>query len=315
LRADAMGQCGFLTGGGHAMGGKKRRSAPPKPSIPPKPWYRRGSAWGTGTILGTVIAGVLIAVIVKLLNLNSSDQPATPQSASAPAPLTVRTSGPGLSAKTTIFYIGGQDTTFVTKNGFGPQGQLLALMKHAGSTSNPKLFPTFRGAGAIQAGTMLLRLVLTGESSQGIRILNVTPIIVARTRPWHGDLFSAGPQGSPSNIQTLLNLDNPFPTVRSSFDGKPYFQERTITLRLGEQEVIIMQVTSSHAYFAFKLGVDYLAGSQPHSLILTDQIKPFEISAINCTGNNAWVKYSHVFAPNGQFQYVPYNKAIPCPVN
>ena len=256
-----------------------------------------------------------LAIVVAVLIAWHPWSGGTQLPAPAPAPLTVRTSGPGLSAKTTIFYTGGQDTTFVTKNGFAPQGQLLALMKHTGSTSNPKLFSTFRGAGAIQAGTMLLRLVLTGESSQGIRILNITPIIVARTRPWHGDLFSTGPQGSPSNIQTLLNLDNPFPTVRSSFDGKPYFQERTITLRLGEQEVIIMKVTSSHAYFAFKLGVDYLAGSQPHSLILTDQIKPFEISAFNCTGKNAWAKYSHVFAVNGQFQYVPYNKAIPCPVN
>ena len=284
-----------------------RSSARNHPPAPRRPWWKRHAKQAGAVVIPA--AGVLVGAWFLWFA-------GPPQSAQPGAPLTVHTSGPGLSAKTAIFYGGGQDIAFVTKSGFEPQGQLLALMKQPESASNPKLFPMFRDAGAIPAGTMLLRLVLTGESNQTIRVLNITPIIVARTRPWHGDLFSAGgPQGSPPDIQTLLSLDDSFPTVRSGFDGKPYFQQRTITLRPGEQEVIIMQVTSSHAYFAFKLQVDYLAGSRSLSLILTDQAKPFEISAFNCTGKNAWASYSHAFAVNGLLQYVPTTEAVQCPAN
>ena len=302
-------KCGELLQMDSRRGSSSARYHPPGSG---RPWWKRHKKQAGAVVIPA--AGVLVgAWFLWIAGPPQSAPPASPGSteSSTAAPPTALTSGPGLSVNTTMYYIGGQDTTFVTKNGFEPSGQLLALMEHA--VGNPKLFPMFRDAGAIQAGTMILRFVLTGESSQGIRILNMTPIIVTKGPPWHGDLFAAPNQGSPSNLQALLNFDESFPTVRSGYDGRPYFQERTITLRPGEQEIIIMQVTSNRAYYAFKLKVDYLVGSQARSLTLTDQPGPFEISGFNCTGNNAWASYDHSFALNGLAQYVPTQEAIQCP--
>jgi hypothetical protein len=48
----------------------------------------------------------------------------------------------------------------------------------------------------------------------------------------------------------------------------------------------VITVTARHHFFAFKLRVDYLVGSRPHSLTLTNQGKPFELSAFNCVRKN-----------------------------
>src|SRR5450755_2984586 len=119
-----------------------------------RPWWKRHKKQAGAVVIPA--AGVLVGAWFLWIAGPPQNRP-PPASAgstesSTAAPPTALTPGPGLSVNTAMYYIGGQDTTFVTKNGFEPSGQLLALMEHTEGVGNPKLFPMFRDAGAIQAG-------------------------------------------------------------------------------------------------------------------------------------------------------------------
>lgn len=139
-----------------------------------------------------------------------------------------------------------------------------------------------------------MRLVFTGESSQGVRILGITPIILKRAAPWHGDLFMFPPQGEAPSVRTSLNLDGTFPTVMDNATGRPYFEEKTITLQRAEQEVVIMQASATRGYVAYRLRIDYLIGTQQRDVVISDRGKPFELSAANCIRKNT-ESYGKVF--------------------
>src|SRR5439155_4741188 len=96
-----------------------RSSARNQPPAPRRPWWKRHAKQAGAVVIPA--AGVLVgAWFLWIAGPPQSAPPALSGStqSSAAAPLTVHTSGPGLSAKTTIFYGGGQDTAFVTKSGF-----------------------------------------------------------------------------------------------------------------------------------------------------------------------------------------------------
>jgi hypothetical protein len=219
-----------------------------------------------------------------------------------------------LSVKASLLYLGGDDTTFVTKRGFIPTGEMHILLSHTEAPNDPRLFPLLRSAGAIQAGTMIVRLVFTGESARGVRILNITPVVIDRAAPWHGDLFIAAGQGQPQVIQTTLNLDSPIPVVRAGNTDRPYFEQHTITLHANEQEVVDIAVKSSRAFFAYNLKIDYLAGTKARQLLVTDGGRPFKISAFHCV-TKAVMAYDYAMTLNGLFQYIPikYPSKVPGP--
>lgn len=215
----------------------------------------------------------------------------TASRSAAPLP-TTSTSASGLDIQSSTFYFPGVDTFFVTKNTFQPTGQVAATLVNAPS---PEYLSVFRNVGAVNQAQTVLRLVFTGESPQGIRILNITPIILKRAAPWHGDLFEFPLQGEASTVRTSLDLDGTFPTVEDSATGEPYFEEKTITLQQGDQEVVIMQVTTSLGFVAYTLRVDYLVGTQQRDVIINDHGQPFELSAVNCVRKN-YQSYGLVFA-------------------
>jgi hypothetical protein len=219
---------------------------------------------------------------------NSSLQTASPSAAALP---TTSASASGLNVQSSTFYVPGIDTYFVTKNTFQPTGQIAATVVNAPSA---EYLSVFRNVGAINQTWTVLRLVFTGESQQGIRILNITPIIVKRAPPWHGDLFLFPIQGEAPSVQTSLNLDDTFPTVMDSATGRPYFEEKTITLQQGEQEVVIIQITATRGYVAYTLRIDYLVGTQQRDVIINDHGQPFELSAVNCIRKNV-ESYGQVF--------------------
>lgn len=253
------------------------------------------------TIVGAVLTAIMTAAVTNGFGLlvaehpggvpptgQQSARPASPRAALLP---TATASGSGLDVQTSTFFLVGVDTAFVTKNTFEPNGQIAAALVNAES---PVYLSIFRNAGAINEQSTALRLVFSGESTQGVRILDITPVILKRAPPWHGDLFGFYPQGTEPTVQTSLDLDDTFPAVTDSATGRPYFEEKTIILRQGEQEVVIMRVTASRGYVAYELKVEYLVGTQERSVTLTDRGRPFELSAVNCPLKNV-MSYGHVF--------------------
>ena len=219
---------------------------------------------------------------------SATTTPASPGSALLPA---TSASVVGLDVETSTFYLPGFDTAFVTKNTFEPTGKVAATLVNAPSAAYLSIF---HDVGAINEGSTALRLIFTGESQQGVRILNITPIILKRAAPWRGDLFAFPLQGEKPTIQTSFNLDDTFPTVKDGATGRPYFEEKTITLKQGEQEVVIMQVMASRGYVAYMLRVDYLVGAQQRNVTLNDHGRPFELSAVNCPSKDV-ASYGRAF--------------------
>lgn len=271
------------------MSRKKRpanaqRRQQPQPSVR-VPWWKRPLVWvgGLVTAIALGIAGSFGSGLGQDLFSSTVGQSSSAASGSDSSKSTLfpRTSasGVGLDVETSTFLFPGVDTAFVTKNVFEPTGKVAATLVDAPSAAYLSLF---HDIGAINEGSTALRLIFTGESQQGVRILDITPTILKRAAPWHGDLFDFPLQGESPTIQTSINLDDTFPTVRDNATGQPYFEEKTITLGRGEQEVVIMQVRATRGYVAYMLRVDYLVGTQQKSVTLNDHGKPFQLSAVNC---------------------------------
>src|SRR5450631_2876429 len=111
-----------------------RSSARNHRPAPRRPWWKRHAKQAGAVVIPA--AGMLVGAWFLWFAGPPQSAPSGSTQSSAAAPLTVHTSGPGLSAKTAIFYGGGEeDTALVTKRGFEPQGQLLALMKHPESAT------------------------------------------------------------------------------------------------------------------------------------------------------------------------------------
>jgi hypothetical protein len=235
------------------------------------------AAWIAGGC--AVLAAIITAVAPPLLSSGPNPSPTPTLANVASAVPTTSASAYGLDVQSSIFLDPGIDSFFVTKNTFQPTGQVAATFVNA---PDPGYLSIFHSVGAINQGSSVLRLIFTGESKQGIRILNIAPIILKRAAPWHGDLFEFPLQGIAPTVQTNLNLDDTLPVVTDGKTGQPYFANDTITLRQGEQEVVIMRVTATQGYVAYTLRVDYLVGTQQHDVIISDQGKPFELSAVNC---------------------------------
>jgi hypothetical protein len=282
---------------------RKRRStsARPRPAKRPPvkvPWWKRPLVW-VGSVLSALALGVAGAfgsgLGQSLFSTAAGQQPSQSDTAASPDAAALpptSTSASGLDIQSSTFWLPGVNTFFVTKNTFQPTGQVAATLTNAPSIAYLSIF---RNAGAVNQSRTVLRLIFTGESRQGIRILNITPIILMRAAPWHGDLFEFPLQGVAPTLNTDLDLDGTFPAVKKSATGQPYFEENTITLRQGEQQVVIMQVDASRGFVAYKLQVDYLVGTQQRDAVISDHGQPFELSAANCIRKN-FESYGLVFA-------------------
>lgn len=241
-----------------------------------------------------IVAAIITAVLPTILHGSDNGPSSSAETASPSAvpPPTTLTSSSGLTVQSSTFFEPGVDTSFVTQNKFEPTGQLAAALVNAPSIAYLSIF---YNAGAINLAQTVLRLVFTGESQQGVRILNITPIILKRAAPWHGDLFYFPLQGEAPIIRTSLDVDDSFPTVTDSATDQPYFEEKTITLHQGEQAVVTTQVTATRGFVAFTLRVDYLVGTQQREITITNRGRPFELSAVNCIRKN-FMSYSLVFS-------------------
>ena len=268
---------------------RKRRSAAAKQRRSPRPqaktpWWKRPPVIWTGGVVSALILGAAGAFGSGLgQSLFSGAAGQLESSSSVTASPTAEssltsTSALGLDVQSSLFWLPGVDTFFITKNVFQPSGQVAATLVNQSGTAYLSIF---RSIGAVNQAQTVLRLIFTGESSQGIRILNITPVITKRAAPWRGDLFEFPIQGVAPTIKTSLDLDSDLPVVEDG-TGRPYFEDNTITLQEGEQEVFFVQVTASRGFVAYELRVDYLIGSQERDITVTDHGQPFELSAVNC---------------------------------
>ena len=118
--------------------------------------------------------------------------------------------------------------------------------------------------GAATVGRLFIRIAVTGNREEGVRIVDAKPIAEC-SGPHTGALFWAPPQGEEESIRLQFDLDqiSPQPTYKNEQgDVVPYFPDKTISLKKNEQQVLqIEAMTEKHAC-SFKLEITVLEGNQ-----------------------------------------------------
>jgi hypothetical protein len=196
-------------------------------------------------------------------------------------------SGPDFSVTADIVLLDDEGASMVTRSDYRPTGPDLRLISRPGAGVSPKFSRLMRSAGGISADDLTVRITLTGHRNQKINILDIHPQIVQRGAPWSGTYFSVPHQGGSSTMNLMFDMDRPQPVARDvEFEGgevpvpgRPFFSQRTITLRDNEQQVVLVRFVTDHHHVAFKVGFTYMLGHQKKKTVIDDHGRPFQVTA------------------------------------
>ncbi|MEV0223799.1 hypothetical protein [Streptomyces sp. NPDC050704] len=195
--------------------------------------------------------------------------------------------GPDFSVSTDTMLLDDEGTSMVTRGDYRPSREVLRFMSRPGAAATEEFGDVIRSNGGVKVQDVTLRITLTGHRNQGINILDIRPHIVKREAPWSGTYFRSPSEAGSPTMSMMFDMDRPFPVARevefnggeSPVPGKPFFSQRTITLRDNEQQVVLVRVTTARYYVAFKLDVTYMLGHEEKKTVIDDDGKPFQVSA------------------------------------
>jgi hypothetical protein len=106
-------------------------------------------------------------------------------------------------------------------------------------------------------GTVEVSLVLTGHRNPGVRITGLSVEKLKTEEILAGTSITLTTQGEAQSIKVTANLDEPRPRVLTK-DGVPYFADRNITLKDGEQESLKVTMTASTMLYRWVFALDYV---------------------------------------------------------
>jgi hypothetical protein len=259
--------------------------------------FTRSAKWIAGVLLGAlalVITGTLTGIPGQLLDRRAIEDKLR--------------SGPDLRIDAEIVALndeGGPSLVFSR----GYQTSRRILQEASEPMRGPSVVPSLRAAGGINLETLTIQLVLEGRRNEEIRILDIQPVIVARTAPLDGTLFFLPPQGGVPTLQMVANLDSPIPVIDTVGSNnkpthEPYFDSYSISLHDAEQQTLTIRATTERFNVAFTLRVRYAIGGHRETETITDNGHPFRVSAPHCVGAGI-ASYQHVVALQGNFSALP----------
>lgn len=231
-------------------------------------------------------------------------------------------SGPELAVSVDMVQLDDEGLSKVTRDDHRPDAQLTALMAEPGAATATGFDQALREVGAVNLETLTLRTVFTSRRNQQINIIGIEPEIVARTAPWSGTLFSAPPQAGSPTMNMMFDMDRVRPQARDAvYDdasatikpGKPFFAQRTITLRDGKQQVVLVRAHTERHYVSFRLRVTYMLGDDPKTLTVDDDGRPFELTASSDDASGTGSQYRRVFELQSDFSLCQTLPPTACP--
>lgn len=137
--------------------------------------------------------------------------------------------------------------------------------------------------GGSPPGTVFVRLVLAGNRTDPVRIIDVAP--VARcTAPLDGVLFEDPPAGNDESIRIDFDLDTPGTPGRThNGDGSvggAFFPAHTISLGPGEQQVLIATATTRKQSCEIRFALTVLDGKDRTTVTVPEADQPgFRVTA------------------------------------
>ncbi|MER5769878.1 hypothetical protein [Streptomyces sp. NPDC001985] len=263
-----------------------------------------------GAALALMITGGIMALPGQLVNVPSVKDD-------------IR-SGPDVSAVVAKAQLDDEGLSRVTREDHRPNASLRNFLSAPGAVGSPEYDERLRAVGAVNLEKLTLRVVFTGHRNQTVNIVNIEPEIVRRGAPWSGTLFGAPSQAGSPTMNMMFDLDRPRPVAREArFDGekgriepgRPFFGERTITLKDTKQQVVLVRAVTARHHVSFRLKVTYMLGSRTKSVTVDDRGKPFQVTAVSGGSDRLEdLKYRRVFMLQGDFslcQAVPATNS-PC---
>jgi hypothetical protein len=144
----------------------------------------------------------------------------------------------------------------------------------------------FTRHGAVATDNLLIQLVVQGNRTSLVRIVNMRPVVSCHP-PLTGTLFYSPSAGADTSTQILLNLDQPLAPSRyiadvngSASGGTNFFQHFTVSLRHNEQYTFLVNTFTGTQYCEFTLAMTVLEGGRTVTETVGDGGRPFQVTAI-----------------------------------
>lgn len=248
-------------------------------------------------------------------------------------------SGPALTVTAEPAILEDQGDTMATPDGALPNPQLLHLMAQGGTAASPKFLSTVQAMGGADVDDLSIQLIVNGNSTQGVRILDIRPIHLQRAKPLDGTLFYIPSQAGNATLRMMFDLDEPVPIARNIGDppcrevtqgdttacvvtsdpypqqplavdagngpvspGSPFFDNETIHLADHEQQVLNIRAQVTQSAATFDLEIDYIVGNASddvRQLVVTDHGQPFRVTGMPLGPKPGTVSYQAAYTVNG----------------
>ncbi|MFE6850010.1 hypothetical protein ACFVDH_04350 [Streptomyces sp. NPDC057674] len=158
----------------------------------------------------------------------------------------------------------------------------------------------FRRNDAVPVGGRQDRVVLQGNSERTVRVVDLAVDKTCRA-PLTGTLFESPGAGQDDTVVLLADLDQRVTVVR---DGRPeaygedYFAAHSLSLRPGEQIVVVVQAFTERHYCEYALDFTVLDGARRLTQTVMDDGRPFRVTAtaVNEERTHPYEAYQRVYA-------------------
>ncbi|WP_433812600.1 hypothetical protein [Actinomadura scrupuli] len=154
-----------------------------------------------------------------------------------------------------------------------------------------KLIAELRAAGAANPDELYLLIRLEGRRNQPLFVDDVRPVDIKRARPYAGTLVNIPPQEGGDTSKMIFNFDEVDPRAHQAIgpEGGPYkpgglfFNDKTLTIKDGEQDSILVKSITTRSAVTFEIQIDYRIGGRPKHLKIDNRGRPFALTPFNCT--------------------------------
>ena len=138
-----------------------------------------------------------------------------------------------------------------------------------------------RSHGGVDLSVSEIKLVVEGNSAKLARIINMQVVKQCQS-PLAGTLFYSPGAAQDTSVKLGFNLDEFVSVARTYHDlvfGSSYFDNKTVSLRHGEQEVFQIRAVTKRYYCQYKLRLVVVVGGKTVYQVVDDHGRPFRVTA------------------------------------
>lgn len=173
------------------------------------------------------------------------------------------------------------------------------LIRQYPSQDLSKLEAHLRAAGAFYVGSFEIQVAIQTKSDLPVRITDVRPTDIRRSNSISSTLILFPGGGDTDPYRMVFDMNDPTPRAKETEDsdkpGTLYFANHTLFATNNEDVVLSIKVVMGSGSGQFAIAAEYSIGGEVKQLVITDEGRPFRLSAFNCAPGSAFARYSTVW--------------------